>query len=242
MGVTIDKSDGRKGIISSVQTPLGFFTLVVLVSEGILGGLALRATGNDFTILICGMLLVLVLLVVSVFIGAFREPRNVDIAHQKARKIKYDVFLSAILAGFQDDAKLQEEKQHALAVASCLEEEYGYTVYYAGRNVRSIKDFDAADISARADIDSLRGSRYFLMIYPQRIVSSVIFEAGMALEQCQASIYFVRKHQDLPYLMQRLTEAVGNVKSYRYEDPSEIVAVLKRHRKSFFEDIAKRAV
>jgi hypothetical protein len=152
------------------------------------------------------------------------------------------VFLSSVLAGFQDDAKLQEEKEFALAVVCCLEQECKYEVYYAGRDVSSTKDFDASHISARADIDALRQSRYFLLIYPQRIISSVIFEAGMALEKCEASIYFVRDHQDLPYLMRRLTEAVGNVKAYKYQSAEDITKVIKLHRKSLFADVAKNAV
>ena len=57
---------GRVAIINAVRTPLGYFTLVVLISEGILGGLAIRATGSDFTLLVGGMLLVLIMLVVTV--------------------------------------------------------------------------------------------------------------------------------------------------------------------------------
>jgi hypothetical protein len=61
------KSTGWASIIRSVQTPLGFSALVVLVVESILGGLAVRATGRDFTILVVGMLTTVLFLVVAVF-------------------------------------------------------------------------------------------------------------------------------------------------------------------------------
>jgi hypothetical protein len=40
--------------------------------------------------------------------------------------------------------------------------------------------------------------------------------------------------------MWRLTEAAGNFKAYSYEDATDIVAVIDRHRKTLFEDVAKK--
>ena len=54
-----DEVASRVRVINAVRTPLSFFTLVVLICEIILGGLATRATGIDFTLLVSGMLLVL---------------------------------------------------------------------------------------------------------------------------------------------------------------------------------------
>jgi len=70
---------GLIGTINAVRTPLGFFALVVLVTEGILGGLAFRATGNDFTLLVIGMLVILILLIVAV---TFTRPRTPDDSHR----------------------------------------------------------------------------------------------------------------------------------------------------------------
>jgi hypothetical protein len=65
----LDEPKGRASIISAVKTPLGFFALVVLITEVILGGLAARATGLDFTLLVIGMLIVLISLIVVVAVG-----------------------------------------------------------------------------------------------------------------------------------------------------------------------------
>lgn len=53
-------------IIGAVQTPLGFFTLIALIIEAVLGAFAARASGLDFTILVCGILITFILLIVSV--------------------------------------------------------------------------------------------------------------------------------------------------------------------------------
>ena len=58
--------ESRVAIISTVQTPLGFFVLVVLIVEVILGILASFSSGNDKTYLVVGMLALIFLLVLIV--------------------------------------------------------------------------------------------------------------------------------------------------------------------------------
>jgi hypothetical protein len=242
------KSTGWASIIRSVQTPLGFSALVVLVIESILGGLAVRATGRDFTILLVGMLATVLLLVVAVFwtagsgaasLASKVPPQpGISVRPTPPSTRKYDVFLSSVLAGFADDARLLKEKELALAVSKCLEQECGFTVYYAGRDVQSSHDFDGSHIGAKRDIDALRDSRYFLMLYPERVTSSVLFEAGFALSHCEASIYFVKDPRDLPYLMRRLPEAFAELKTFTYQDAEGILKVVKHHRQDLFKEIA----
>jgi hypothetical protein len=64
----------RIGIIETVQTPLGFFTLTVLVVEVILGLVANFSQGPDRTYLIIGMLVLIFLLVVIVSAFAYFKP------------------------------------------------------------------------------------------------------------------------------------------------------------------------
>jgi hypothetical protein len=68
------KNNERVQIIQAVQTPLGFFTLVVLVVEIILGLLASKASGLDFTILLVSMVLLLFSLIIIVGIIVNRNP------------------------------------------------------------------------------------------------------------------------------------------------------------------------
>jgi hypothetical protein len=64
MSTNVNKTgESRVNIIQSVQTPLGFFTLVVLITEAILGLLAAKATGTDFRILVVSMIILMFMLV-----------------------------------------------------------------------------------------------------------------------------------------------------------------------------------
>ena len=60
------EKDSRVSLINTVQTPLGFFVLVVLIVEAILGLTANFSTGSDKTYLIIGMLILIFLLVLIV--------------------------------------------------------------------------------------------------------------------------------------------------------------------------------
>ena len=221
-------------VIRLVRTPLAFFTLLVLATEGILVGLAVRVSGFDLTLLLVGMILLLFALVLAV-IATQRQARGTT-ADSDTKNRKYDVFIASVLAGFEDDARLLAEKKTALAVAKAFEEECHFTVYYAGKDVKSVQDFDGSHIGARADLDALRDSRHFIMIYPQKITSSVLFEAGYAYQRCETSTFFVRNASDLPYLMRRLPEVHSNfVRTLTYKDSTDIVRMIKAHREHLFD-------
>jgi len=64
----------RMDLVQTVKTPLGFFTLVVLVVEVILGVTANFSQGADRTYLIIGMLSLIFFLIIIVSIFAFFRP------------------------------------------------------------------------------------------------------------------------------------------------------------------------
>ena len=69
-------SDVRAKLVETVQTPLGFFSLVVLVVEVVLGISANLSSGRDRTYLILGMLGLIFLLVLIVTVMAFFRPSS----------------------------------------------------------------------------------------------------------------------------------------------------------------------
>jgi len=69
-----DTNANRVAIIDAVKTYLGFFVLVVLVVEAVLGALALKAEGENQLVALYGMLAVVVALVVIVSFFAYMRP------------------------------------------------------------------------------------------------------------------------------------------------------------------------
>lgn len=68
------KKESRASIIQAVETPLGFFALVVLVVEVILGITANFSEGIDRTYLIIGMLALIFIMVIVVSLFSFFRP------------------------------------------------------------------------------------------------------------------------------------------------------------------------
>lgn len=67
-------SSNRVGIIRTVQTPLGFFVLVVLVVEAMLGTIAYTSNGQNTTFALLGMVVILALLIAVVAWMAYYRP------------------------------------------------------------------------------------------------------------------------------------------------------------------------
>jgi hypothetical protein len=71
-----NNDDLRGNIINIVKTPLGFFVLIVLVVEAILGITANSSAGSDKTFLIQGMVVLIFLLVAIVALTAIFRPAS----------------------------------------------------------------------------------------------------------------------------------------------------------------------
>ena len=74
-------------------------------------------------------------------------------------------------------------------------------------------------------------SRNFLLIYPRRLMSSCILEAGYALVAGIHSTYFVRSDDDLPYMLRGAVESFHNARRIRFHEQSEIVNIFLRYKK-----------
>jgi hypothetical protein len=93
---------------------------------------------------------------------------------------KFDVFVSAPMAAYETDAEVKADHDRIEPVVAYLEDQLSLSVYWAGRHIRSKADFHAPDISATKDVEALLDSRFFLLLYPARIASSVLFRHRVA--------------------------------------------------------------
>ncbi len=163
------------------------------------------------------------------------DAKNSASAEARRRSHKYDVFVSSPLAAFQTDDEIGEDHLRVKKLVTYLENELSFGVYWAGRNIESKADFDDGSISAHDDVVAIMDSKCFLLLYPGDIVSSVLFEAGIALRSCLVSVYVVKGRDDLPFLMKHASEAFDNVRTCETTLPDEAIALFRRHGRSFFE-------
>jgi hypothetical protein len=151
-------------------------------------------------------------------------------------KPTYDVFLSAPMAAFNSDAGYKPFRAEVMKVVKALRD-LNLKVFCALELIESLADFDTAGIGAREDVEKLGQSGNFILIYPQALVTSALFEAGYALARGIPSRFFVKEPEDLPYLMRSLAEVFSNVSiihSNEWKSYEDICATLKRSATAWF--------
>jgi pimeloyl-ACP methyl ester carboxylesterase len=145
-------------------------------------------------------------------------------------RFKHDVFLATAMASLDTEEQYQLYRKEALEIAAFLKDTCGFrSIFYAGTDLKTKSEFEAADFSLSEDLEELRRSKYFMMVYPERIVSSVLFEAGLAIALGKPSVYIVRDRKQLPFLMKQAEQASlpAGVRLYECETLENIKALIK---------------
>ncbi len=166
------------------------------------------------------------------------EPRlRTAVATSFEQDYVYDVFLSAPMAAFANDAEYQASRTQIKKVFDALKKD-GTRVYWAAENVLSIDDFDTMDVSVTDDLSALARSRCFILVYPEKLVTSALFEAGYALARNAMSHYFVRNRDDLPFLMRELAGPIQNVRIHTHldwKDYDDLAHKVRRNKRNWFQ-------
>ena len=89
-------------------------------------------------------------------------------------------------------------------------------VYYAGESLPTPDDYDDEAIALRDCMAHLRRTKFFLMIYPDKLASSVILEVGIALVLRIPGVIFYREWRDLPYLLRGVRSVFPAMHTCRY--------------------------
>lgn len=119
----------------------------------------------------------------------------------------FDVFLSVPMAGWppaEYEAGWQDIKLVYDALLGC-----GLKVYWSGEKIDTVAKFQSTDVSANKDLPAIDRSRHFMLVYPKKLATSAIFEAGYAYARSKPARYFTPVFADLPYLMRKLPARDG---------------------------------
>lgn len=206
-GSTPPTGEARVGLITAIKGPIGILALVALISEGLLGVALLRLEGAQQFYIALGMIVVLLALLGIVALSVQRSGRLDASAEPAPRaeeeRLEYEVFVAAVMAGHATPDAYAASRAEVLRVVQALRARCKRGVFYAGETLATTDAFEQAGMVATEDMRKVARSRYFLMIYPEKVASSVLMEAGVALAYERPSVYCVKDIADLPYLMQR---------------------------------------
>lgn len=158
-------------------------------------------------------------------------------------RYEFDVFVAAPMAAFGSDADYQANRAGVLQLLETLGRCGFKSLFYAGKQFSTMKTFDPHALALNDDILALRQSRYFLLYYPHRIASSVIFEAGWALILGKPTVYVVHDDKDLPFLMKEASQAFDTRQVRILECPTidDAIATLEKYGPKLFRDQPRSA-
>jgi hypothetical protein len=139
------------------------------------------------------------------------------------------------MAGCSTEEDYQMRRADGLKVIESLRTACGLkNVFYAARYIETLKDFDAADLSILDDLQAIEESRYFVMIYTSKMLSSCLVEAGCAVALRKPSLYFVRDKKHLPFLLENAGQALNLVKIQEHDDVNGITKLMSKHQLKLF--------
>jgi hypothetical protein len=138
-----------------------------------------------------------------------------------------------LLYGSESDEKYRTIRSLALSISDLLEAN-GHRCHLPGRSVESKQGPLDPGFAFKNSSQAMREAKYFLLLYPERIVSTVLVEAGQATALGKRAIYFVRSRSDLPYSLQQ-SESLEGVKIYQSLDKTNILTLFKNHGLRAFE-------
>lgn len=228
----MSEQEERGTVISSVTSPLGLLTLMVLVAETLLFFLATEAEGNDFTIIVIGMVLVIPLVLLTLYLRPSIVQQSPIMQGQQ--KI-FDVFISAPMAAWESDTEYKAHRMEVLKIRDALKRECKFKrIFYAGTDIGSVTEFEVANISARDDFQALANSRYLVLLYPKPMPSSALIEVGAAIAFGIPSVCFVPERKLLPFILREADTGLDKVRIHEVSDTNQIVGYISRHGKDIF--------
>lgn len=236
-----EKKEGndRKGILAAIDTPIRLAALIVLVVEGFLGVLLATAKPQDTTLYVILMVVVLLVTIVLFFILETKKIGKDNITvpeigkvESQRKEFKYDVFLATAMAGIDSEEDFSIAMTKMEELLTVLDKECSFTrIYFAGKGMKTKKDFDNAGLSVKEDTDAIKDSRIFILIYPHKIVSSVLYEAGIALAYGKPSFYF---GNNFPFLMTQANNVFEHIRIYPASSIDDVISDIRKNKQTLF--------
>ncbi|GAA4446154.1 hypothetical protein [Phytohabitans houttuyneae] len=232
----------------SVRTLLGFLTISLLVIEGALLLLARAVQDADraFVILVA----VIAFIVLAATVVAIVRPALLGVSHRtpvlapvaapdpKPVAYEYDVFISSPMTALTQES-YEAHRKDILKFIRTIELRCKFKCYYSGRNRPTLDHFEAVDVGLRNDMEALKKSRYFLLVFPETLVSSVLVEAGMAIVLNKPALYFKRPGVKLPFTLEGAANSTNpelpRTSKYEYKDTADLVRLIQNNGRGIFE-------
>ena len=155
-----------------------------------------------------------------------------EVSGARTSATRYAVFLATPMSGFGDEAEYAEHRATMLEAIRLLRDAGVAPVYFAGEQIHQTSDFTSEHEAFVHDLDALRASSVFFLIYPRRVVSSALIELGIALALEKPIYVFTPRRDYLPFLVTSAEAVSGQhgmplIRLIEYTDADDLGAKLR---------------
>lgn len=138
------------------------------------------------------------------------------------------VFISTPIASLPE-TEYRKMKKIVQEVQEVLRYDLDVTIiYYAGDTISGTEDFHSPEAAIKQDFRAIHACEYFLLIYPERIASSVLVEVGYAMCLKKKCLIYTKSRNDLPFLIRTADKVFKRVSIVEYADSNDITVLLKQ--------------
>jgi hypothetical protein len=112
------------------------------------------------------------------------------------------------MSALKSEDEYGASRRGIVALLAAINRRYGpRRVYCPAVEVATMAQFASETTAMQQDLRALAESRLFLMVYPGKLVSSVLVEAGIAIGLGIPCLFIVRDVSDLPYMLRQAGDA-----------------------------------
>ena len=137
----------------------------------------------------------------------------------RAKKLgtEHDVFISIPMTGLDSEEKYNKIHREAVEIGRVFTQEPEVNnIYCAAITYKTLYQSENALVAS--DLDHLKKSKRFILIYPEKLVTSCLVEAGYAISLGIPCVFFVKTKKDLPYILKEIGQKAENVFTFEYGD------------------------
>jgi hypothetical protein len=243
-----DKLSQWSSILSGIPAETRIFAIVFLVIEAVLAGIIPFADNETKKYIALGMVATAILCVFFVGLALLRtKPNSITLLappaeerEGKVTRFKFDAFVAAPIDALMTEAERATQRSEILSVVDCLKKKCKFqNIYYAGEQAKDPASYDQPSEGLLQNVQRIRASTYFILIYPQLLPTSALVEVGMALALGKRSVWFIQKEAKLPYLL-REGGAVGGradlprINVRNYAELKDILTIIDKDPEQIF--------
>jgi hypothetical protein len=110
------------------------------------------------------------------------------------------------------------------------------TIYSGSLKFKTIDEVEDEIAAAKNDFQKINKSKKFILIYPEKIVTSCLVEIGYAICLNLPCVLFVKSRNDLPYILKEIGQIKNNVLIYTYSDTNSIENIIRKKGNDIFPE------